>query len=93
MAVEGVTREDRQAFRLQLLSDIRALIGEGQPKSAREGLKNSEVRRLPKVSSNTVQRLRVAGKQKSTKLVACIITGWTTLNSCCKVAPNEAGCK
>ncbi|WP_121354174.1 helix-turn-helix domain-containing protein [Flavisolibacter nicotianae] len=68
MAVEVVTREDLQAFRVQLLNDIRALIAEGQPKPAREWLKNSEVRRLLKVSSNTLQRLRIAGKLKSTKL-------------------------
>ena len=67
MAVEIVTREDLQVFRVQLLNDILQLVGstERQPK---EWLKNGEVMKLLKVSANTVQRLRVAGKLRSSKL-------------------------
>ena len=67
MAVEIVTREDLQLLRVQLLNDIRQLVGstEKQPK---EWLKNSEVMKLLKVSASTVQRLRVGGSLRSTKV-------------------------
>jgi len=68
MATEVITRDDLQAFRLQLLSDIRELMGAVQAKPPKEWLKNSEVRRLLKVSANTVQRLRIAGKLRSSKV-------------------------
>jgi hypothetical protein len=57
-----------QAFRLQLLNDIRELVCASQPQPPREWLKSNEVRKLLKISSNTVQRLRISGKLKSTKL-------------------------
>lgn len=68
MAVEIVTKDDLQAFRLQLLSEIKQLLGNAEPKPQNEWLRNSEVRKLLKVSSNTVQRLRISGKLKSSKV-------------------------
>jgi len=68
MAVEIVTREDLQAFRVQLLNDIRQLFTPVTIKEEKQWLKNSEVQKLLKVSANTVQRLRVAGKLKSSKI-------------------------
>ena len=43
-------------------------MGTLQSKRRAEWLKNSDVRKLLKVSSNTVQRLRISGKLKSAKL-------------------------
>jgi excisionase family DNA binding protein len=44
-------------------------MGKVQPNlPPKEWLKNSEVRKLLKVSSNTVQRLRISGKLPSTKV-------------------------
>lgn len=68
MAVEVITREDLQAFRLQLLNDIRELVSAVPPKQPKEWLKSSDVRKLLKVSANTVQRLRISGKLRSSKL-------------------------
>lgn len=68
MAVDIVTREDLQAFRLQLLADIRQLFTPQAPAAEKEWLKNSDVCKLLKVSANTVQRLRIAGTLKSTKV-------------------------
>lgn len=66
--MEIVTREDLQAFRLQLLSDIRQLIAASAEKPQKQWLKNSDVRKLLNVSSNTVQRLRISGKLMSSKI-------------------------
>jgi hypothetical protein len=69
MELEVITREDLQTFRIQLLNDLKELF---QPKleSKKEKLwlKNKEVMELLKVSANTVQRLRVNGKLKSSKI-------------------------
>lgn len=68
MAIEVVTKEDLQAFRLQLLCDLKELLAGSGAKTQKQWLKNSDVRKLLKVSSNTVQRLRIAGKLKSSKV-------------------------
>jgi hypothetical protein len=68
MGVEIVTKEDLQSFRLQLIEDIRQIIEASKPKDAKEWLKNSDVKKLLNVSSNTIQRLRISGKLKSSKL-------------------------
>ncbi|HUC79486.1 MAG TPA: helix-turn-helix domain-containing protein [Flavisolibacter sp.] len=67
MAVEIVTREDLQAFRMQLLADIKLIFG-APAKEEKVWLKNCEVMKLLKVSANTVQRLRIAGKLRSSKI-------------------------
>ncbi len=68
MAVEIVTREDLQLFRIQLLNDIKQLFTPSESKQEKQWLKNNEVREILKVSPNTIQRLRVAGKLKSSKI-------------------------
>lgn len=69
MAVEVVTKEDLEEFRMQLLKDIHQLISPFQEsKLVKPWLKNSEVRELLNISSNTLQRLRIAGKLPSNKV-------------------------
>ena len=61
MSVEVITKEDLQAFRLQLIGDIKQLLGE-KTEIAKEWLKGPEVKKLLKVSHGTLQNLRIAGK-------------------------------
>lgn len=68
MAIEVITKEDLQEFRLQLINDIRQLIKPSKEKSVKPWLKNSEVKKLLNISSNTVQRLRISGKLQSSKV-------------------------
>lgn len=69
MPAEIITKEDLQEFRMQLLNDIRQLIVHPQEsKLIKPWLKNSEVKKLLNISSNTVQRLRIAGKLHSSKV-------------------------
>ena len=68
MAIEIVTKEDLHAFRMQLLNDIRQLLIPQEAKPIKPWLKNAEVKRLLGISSNTIQRLRIAGKLRSTKV-------------------------
>lgn len=68
MGIEVVTKEDLEQFRQQLLNDIRQLLSAPQNKIVKPWLKNSEVRKLLSISSNTIQRLRIAGKLSSNKI-------------------------
>lgn len=68
MAVEIVTREDLQLFRVQLLNDLKELLTPKESKEEHQWLKNSEVKKLLNISSNTIQRLRISGKLRSSKI-------------------------
>ncbi len=60
MNVEVITKEDLQALRQQLISDLKALL-QFQENSKKEWLRSSEVRNLLKISPGTLQTLRVNG--------------------------------
>jgi hypothetical protein len=68
MATEVITKEDLQEFRKQLLNEIKQLLSPKEAKLVKPWLKNSEVKNLLNISSNTIQRLRIAGKLRSTKV-------------------------
>lgn len=71
MAVEVITREDLQHFRIQLLNDFRELLEEQQKPvttETQQGLKTKQVRQLLGCSYNKLQSLRIAGKLRSKKI-------------------------
>lgn len=67
MAAEIITKEDLNEFRELLLNDIKALIA---PQAAQPAkwLKSYQVRNLLKISSGTLQTLRVNGTIPFTKV-------------------------
>jgi hypothetical protein len=67
MNVEVITKDDLQAFRLQLINDLKDLLFSDK-KTVKEWLRSSEVRKLLKISPGTLQNLRVTGKLKSAKI-------------------------
>jgi hypothetical protein len=72
MSVEIVTKEDLQAFRVQLLNDIRELLS--QEKSEKgdrehiEGYKTSHVRKILGCSVNKLVSLRISRKLRIKKI-------------------------
>ena len=68
MGLEVITKEDLQQFRMQLLNDLRQILEPNEPKLVKPWLKNSDVRKLLNISSNTIQRLRITGKLRSSKV-------------------------
>jgi hypothetical protein len=68
MAVEIITREDLQNFRLQLLGDIKQLLAPKQQPPQKPWLKTSDVRRMLGISAGKLQSLRIAGKLRSSKI-------------------------
>ena len=67
MSVEILTKEDLQAFRIQLLNDIKALLFIKQNANM-EWLRSNEIRKALKISAGTLQNLRVTGKLKPVKI-------------------------
>ncbi|MBL4677486.1 MAG: helix-turn-helix domain-containing protein [Mucilaginibacter sp.] len=60
MALEIITKEDLEDFRIKLLEDIRSIIGNKAPETGKL-LKSHQVKNLLKISSGTLQNLRVNG--------------------------------
>lgn len=67
MSIEVVTKEDLQAFRLQLIDDLKALF-QFKENSKKEWLRSNEVRKLLKISPGTLQTLRVNGTLHPSKI-------------------------
>jgi RecA-family ATPase len=67
MSQEILTKDDLEIFRQALLNDIKVLI---QPleRDNEEWLRCSDVRKLLKISTGTIQNLRISGKLKSNKV-------------------------
>lgn len=68
MNLEILTKEDLQAFRVQLLNDLKEWFAAKATTSERAWLKGSEVKKLLKISHNTLQNLRISGKLHPTKV-------------------------
>lgn len=68
MEIEIITRQDLEAFRIRLLKDLKELIENSSDEEDKEWLKSSEVRKKLKISSGTLQNLRVSGKLHYSKI-------------------------
>ena len=66
MSVEIITREDLEQFRRDLLKDLQRLIAKPEP--PKPWLKSVDVRRLLKISPNTLQSLRTRGVVSYTRV-------------------------
>ncbi len=66
MAATIITTEDLRDFKLELLSEIKQMLGaDSAPK---QWLRSSEIRKLLKISPGTLQNLRVNGTLPYTKI-------------------------
>lgn len=68
MAVNILTKEDLLEFKTDLLNDISNLINSVKPIKQKQWLRSSEVKALLKVSSGTLQNLRVNGTLRFSKI-------------------------
>jgi hypothetical protein len=67
MEVDIITKRDLQQFKLELLQELKELFGkENKPRA--EWLRSAEVRKMLKISSGTLQNLRISGALRSTKV-------------------------
>lgn len=67
MSVNIITKEDLQEFKTELLEDIKELF-QFKTTEQKLWLRSSEVRELLKISSGTLQNLRINGTLQSSKV-------------------------
>lgn len=67
MTVEFITKEDLYIFRKELLQELLVAL-KHQPQKSSQWLRSIEVRKMLNVSPNTLQRLRVKGVLKFSKV-------------------------
>lgn len=72
MAIEVITKDDLQAFRTELLHDLKQILCTIQPTKQKQWLKSPEVRQLLKISPGTLQNLRINGTLRFTKIGSII---------------------
>ena len=67
MAIEVITREDLNEFRILLLSDLKELL-KANPQQTKQWLKSKEVLKLLNISPGTLQTLRINKTLTYTKI-------------------------
>ena len=67
MAVEIITKDDLNDFRLILPNDLKEII-QSKPQQTKQWLKSNEVRKLLNISAGTLQNLRINGTLTYTKI-------------------------
>lgn len=72
MAVEIITKEDLQAFRIELLNDIKLLHESKGKLEQKKWIKSPEVRKMLGISPGTLQNLRTNGTLPFTKIGSLI---------------------
>ena len=68
MALEIVTKEDLETFRISMLEDIKGLLANPSPTPNKPWLRGNEVKKLLSISEGSLQQLRVTGKLKGSKV-------------------------
>lgn len=67
MHVDLITKEDLQAFRYQLIEDMKMILL-SKPETSKKWLKGSEVRNMLQISAGTLQNLRIKGQLKPSRI-------------------------
>lgn len=67
MAIEVITKEDLDEFRILLLSELKELL-KASPQQTKQWLKSKEVRKLLNISPGTLQTLRINKTLSYTKI-------------------------
>ena len=71
MAIDIVTKEDLQHFRLQLLGELKEIIAQLKNETSKmpiEGYRTNQVRKILNCSNGKLQALRISGKLRCRKI-------------------------
>ena len=68
MPTQIITTDDLREFKIELLEDIKNLLSETTSTSVKKYLKSAELMKMLKVSSGTLQTLRINGTLPYTKI-------------------------
>ena len=67
MAVDIITKEDLKEFKIELLEDLQIILNSSKT-IEKKWLKSNEVRKILKISSGTLQTLRINGTLQYSKV-------------------------
>lgn len=67
MAVDIITKEDLKEFKIELLEDLHKILNSSKT-IEKKWLKSNEVRKILKISSGTLQTLRINGTLQYSKV-------------------------
>ena len=67
MAVDIITKEDLKEFKIELLQDLQKILNSSKT-IEKKWLKSNEVRKILKISSGTLQTLRINGTLQYSKV-------------------------
>lgn len=68
MAIEIITKDDLEQFRLRLLDDIKEFIAKQDNSTVKKWLRSHEVKRMLNISTGTLQNMAINGKLHPTKI-------------------------
>jgi excisionase family DNA binding protein len=68
MAVNILTFEDLQKFKMELLAELKGLINNSTPSTQKKWLKSYEVRQMLGISRGTLQNLNTNGSLPATRI-------------------------
>lgn len=68
MAVEIITKEDLQQFKLELLTDLKQIFKSQSSEPIKQWLKSYEVRKMLGISRGTLQNMRTNGTLTANKI-------------------------
>ena len=68
MVIDIVTKDELETFRMQLLNDLKELLSLPTAKHEKPWLKSAEVRKLLNLSPSTLQKLRIKGILRYTRV-------------------------
>lgn len=68
MLQELITKDDLEDFRKSLITEIKLIIKPTSDSSNVEWLRCADVRKMLKISTGTIQKLRISGKLKSNRV-------------------------
>ena len=72
MAIEIITKDDLEQFRLSLLSDLKTLMSR-PPSQQKKWLRSGEVKKMLNISTGTLHTLRINGTLQHTKIGSVIL--------------------
>ncbi|AZI22507.1 DNA-binding protein [Chryseobacterium taklimakanense] len=81
MSVEIITKEDLKEFKKELLEDLQKIFNAETPEQ-KQWLKSAEVRKLLKISSGTLQTLRINGHLRYTKVGGTMYYSFQDIEKC-----------
>lgn len=77
--IELLTKKDLDAFKQDLITELKSILQKGES-TRKEWLKSIEVRKLLKISSGSLQNLRINGQLRYTKIGGILYYKYDDIN-------------